>query len=98
MNKQEYLMNVLLSPIVSEKASTVADQHHQIAFKVLRSADKPMIKEAVELLFKVKVKAVRVCNVKGKSRRFRGTKGSLKDWKKAYVSLEDGYDIDFTGE
>lgn len=94
---QDKLMGVLLSPHVSEKSSHVADKHRQYVFKVLRSADKPSIKQAVELMFKVKVDAVRVCNMPGKVKRFGGTLGQRSDWKKAYVTLQSGYDINFTG-
>ena len=94
---QERLMKVLLAPHVSEKSARVADAHNQAVFKVARDATKPEIKIAVELLFKVKVKAVRVANVKGKRKRFRALQGRRADWKKAYVSLEPGQEIDFLG-
>mgnify|MGYP006305807455 CR=1 FL=1 len=96
MNK-ERLMKVLLSPVVSEKASLVADQSRQFAFKVLPDATKPEIGKAVELMFDVKVDQVRVARVKGKSKRFGAVRGRRSDWKKAYVRLQPGHDIDFGG-
>lgn len=92
---EERLLKILLAPHVSEKATRVAEQYNQIVFKVARDAAKPEIKDAVELLFKVKVKGVTVVNVKGKSKRFGAIQGRRSDWKKAYVSLEAGHEIDF---
>lgn len=94
---QENLMQVILSPRISEKSTRLADKYGQVVLKVASSADKPSIKAAVELLFKVKVKDVRVLNVKGKKRKFGRREGQTKRWKKAYVALQDGYDIDFSG-
>lgn len=94
---QERLMNILLSPHVSEKTTRLADSSNQVAFKILPNATKQEVKEAVELLFKVKVTGVQVLNVKGKKRRFAQTIGRRKDWKKAYVTLQEGDDIDFLG-
>jgi len=92
---EERLLKILLAPHVSEKATRVAEQHNQIVFKVARDAAKLEIKDAVELLFKVKVKGVTVVNVKGKRKRFGAIQGRRSDWKKAYVSLEAGHEIDF---
>jgi len=92
---EERLLKILLAPHVSEKATRVAEKHNQIVFKVARDAAKPEIKDAVELLFKVKVKGVTVVNVKGKPKRFGSIQGRRSDWKKAYVSLEAGHEIDF---
>ncbi|MCC6136791.1 MAG: 50S ribosomal protein L23 [Candidatus Contendobacter sp.] len=92
---EERLLKILLAPHVSEKATRVAERHNQIVFKVARDAAKPEIKDAVELLFKVKVKGVTVVNVKGKRKRFGAIQGRRSDWKKAYVSLETGHEIDF---
>lgn len=92
---QERLMQVLLSPIVSEKASLIADRSRQIAFKVARDASKGEIRQAVELLFDVKVDSVQVCRIKGKTKRFGATPGRRSDIKKAYVTLQEGHDIDF---
>ena len=93
---QERLMKVILSPHVSEKSTTVADQHKQFVFKVLKDANKLEVKHAIEMLFSVNVEAVRVTNVRGKTRRFGQMMGKRKSWKKAYVSLKAGQDINFT--
>jgi large subunit ribosomal protein L23 len=93
---QERLMKVILSPHVSEKSTAVADQHKQFVFKVLKDANKLEVKHAVEMLFKVNVEAVKVTNVRGKTRRFGQMMGKRKSWKKAYVSLKAGQDINFT--
>jgi large subunit ribosomal protein L23 len=98
MNPQQVnLMNVLIAPHVTEKSARVADQHKQYVFKVMRGATKAMIKRATELMFNVKVEQVRVMNVKGKTRRFGGRPGVRPDWKKAYVTLAEGHDINFMG-
>jgi large subunit ribosomal protein L23 len=96
MNK-ERLMKVLLSPIVSEKSALAADQANQFAFKVVSDASKPEIAQAVELMFDVKVDQVRTVNVKGKQKRFGAIMGQRNSWKKAYVRLQEGHDIDFAG-
>ena len=90
------IMNILLAPHVSEKSSLVADKSRQFVFRVLARATKPEIKTAVESLFKVDVSSVTVTNVKGKRKKFRQTLGRRQDWKKAYVSLKEGQDINFT--
>ncbi len=95
---QERLMKVLLVPHVSEKASTVADKHKQFVFKVMPDATKSDIKGAVELMFNVQVDQVRVMNCKGKAKRFSATNGKRPDYKKAYVALKPGFDIDFMGQ
>ena len=92
---EERLLKVLLAPHVSEKSNRLTDRYNQVAFKVTRDATKPEIKDAVELLFKVKVTGVTVLNVKGKRKRFGALAGRRSDWKKAYVSLEAGHEIDF---
>ena len=94
MNK-ERIFQVLLAPHVSEKASVVADAGNQVVFKVATTATKRDIKAAVEHLFEVKVTGVRVINVKGKTRRTKSGLGKCSDWKKAYVNLAAGQDIDF---
>jgi len=94
---QERLMNILLAPHVSEKTTTLADQNRQFVFKVAVDATKPEIAKAVELLFEVKVDGVQVSNVKGKVKRFGQRLGRRVNWKKAYVTLADGQDIDFLG-
>ncbi len=94
---QERLMTVLLGPHLSEKSSTVAEDHNQIVFKVRTDATKGQIKRAVEQLFDVEVEGVRVVNQKGKAKRFGQIRGRRSDWKKAYVRLAPGNDIDFLG-
>nr|WP_269465514.1 MULTISPECIES: 50S ribosomal protein L23 [Thauera] len=92
---QERLLQVLLAPQISEKATFVADKNEQVVFKVAADATKPEVKAAVEALFKVEVKSVQVLNVKGKSKRFGKTMGRRKDWKKAFVCLKPGQEINF---
>jgi large subunit ribosomal protein L23 len=92
------LAQVLLAPIVSEKATQVAEKHNQVLFKVMRDATKPEIKAAVELMFKVEVEAVNVVQVKGKTKRFGGRPGRRDHVKKAYVSLKAGQELNFSGE
>ena len=92
---QERLMQVLLAPVVSEKSTFVADKNEQVIFRVAQDATKPEIKAAVELLFKVQVKSVQVANVKGKEKRFGRFIGRRRHWKKAYVCLKPGQEINF---
>ncbi len=92
------LAQVLVSPIVSEKATSVAEKHNQVLFKVLRDATKPEIKAAVELLFKVEVDSVQVVNQKGKVKRFGRSIGRRDHVKKAYVSLKAGQELNLSGE
>ena len=92
---QERLMQVLLAPQISEKATYVADKNEQVVFKVASTATKPEVKAAVELLFKVQVKSVQIANVKGKVKRFGKMTGRRKDWKKAFVCLQPGQEINF---
>lgn len=97
LNNRKRLLQILLKPHLSEKSTVIAEQHRQFVFKVVPTANKQEIKKAVEMLFNVKVESVRVCNVKSKVRRFKQILGSRKGWKKAYVALHDGHDIDFVG-
>ena len=92
---QERLFQVLVGPHVSEKAAIVADNSNQYVFKVAVDATKAEIKTSVEQLFKVKVNAVRTLKVKGKVKRNRYGFSTKPTWKKAYVRLEQGQDIDF---
>jgi len=92
------LMQVLVAPVVSEKATMVAEKSNAVTFKVLRDATKPEIKAAVELLFKVEVKAVSVLNVKGKTKRFGRTVGRRDHARKAYVLLKEGQTLNLSGE
>ena len=94
---QERLLQVLLAPQISEKSTYVAEKYDQVIFKVARDATKPEVKAAVELLFKVEVEGVQISNVKGKVKRFGRFMGRRDHWKKAYVSLKAGQEIDFTG-
>ena len=89
------LYEVIRAPLVTEK-STLASEHNQVVFKVPLDASKPEIKAAVEDLFKVKVKAINTLRQKGKTKRFRGRPGKRSDIKKAYVTLEEGHNIDVT--
>lgn len=92
---QERIMKVLLAPHISEKGSMAAEKGNQVVFRVAKDASKPEIKAAVEQLFEVKVDSVRVLNNKGKTKRFGQRVGRRNDWKKAYVKLEAGQDINF---
>jgi large subunit ribosomal protein L23 len=98
---QGRLARVLIEPIISEKATNVAEKHRQVVFKVLRDATKPEIKAAVELMFKeqkVEVDAVRTINQRGKEKKFGRSIGRRDHIKKAYVSLKEGHDLNFSGE
>ncbi len=92
---QERLMTVLVAPIVSEKATMIAEKREQVAFRVLQDASKPEIKAAVELLFKVQVESVQVLNQKGKQKKFGRFNGRRRNVRKAYVSLAPGQEINF---
>ena len=94
MNQQR-LMQVLLALQVSEKATYVADKNEQVVFRVASDATKPEVKAAVELLFKVVVDSVQIANVKSKQKKFGRFMGSRKSWKKAYVCLKAGQEINF---
>ncbi len=95
MSSKERLMSILLSPVVSEKSAMAADASNQFVFRVATDATKPEIAQAVELMFDVKVEDVRTANVKGKQKRFGAMLGKRNSWKKAYVRLQEGHDIDF---
>jgi len=90
------LLQVLLAPVVSEKATFAGEKNEQVVFRVVKDATKAEIKAAVELLFKVQVEGVQVLNVKGKTKRFGRFSGQRKGWKKAYISLVPGQDIDLS--
>jgi large subunit ribosomal protein L23 len=92
---EERLLQVILAPVISEKSTMIADKREQVALRVAPSATKPEIKAAVELLFKVQVKDVQVANVKGKNKRFGRTFGRRANWKKAYVCLQPGQELNF---
>jgi large subunit ribosomal protein L23 len=93
--RELYLMQVILAPVISEKSTFVADKHNQVAFRVAHDATKPDIKAAVELMFKVQVESVTVSNVHGKGKRFGQLAGRRHNWKKAYVRLKAGQEINF---
>lgn len=97
VHAKERLMSVLLGPHLSEKATIAGDRDKQVVFRVRRDSTKAEIQKAVELLFDVKVEGVQVVSVKGKAKRFGRTPGRRQDWKKAYVSLAAGSDINFLG-
>jgi len=92
------LVQVLVAPIVSEKATMAAEKHNQVLFKVLRDATKPEIKAAVELMFKVVVDSVQTVQHKGKTKRFGKSTGRRDHVKKAYVCLAEGQELNFSGE
>ena len=92
------LMQVLVAPIVSEKATMVAEKSNAVTFKVLQDATKPEIKAAVELMFKVEVKGVSVVNIKGKTKRFGKSIGRRDNIRKAYVRLMEGQELNLSGE
>jgi large subunit ribosomal protein L23 len=93
--KQIELMSILQSPVISEKSTLAAEKENQVVFRVSNYSTKQQVKRAIELLFKVEVETVRILNVKGKNKRFGKHNGSRSDWKKAYVKLKPGFDIDF---
>jgi large subunit ribosomal protein L23 len=97
MNDHKYrLATILEAPVISEKSTIAAEKEKRFVFKVQKQATKKHIKSAVELMFNVEVDSVHVLNVKGKQKRFGRTLGKRSDWKKAYVKLKPGHDIDFS--
>lgn len=102
-NNNERLLQVILAPVVSEKSTFIGEKNNQYTFHVVSDATKPEIKAAVELLFskqdaKIEVESVQVANVKGKHKRFGRFMGRRNNWKKAYVRLKAGQEIQFAGE
>lgn len=95
--KQERLMKIILSPHMSEKATIAMEKRGEYVFQVASNSHKHEVKQAVELMFKAKVSAVRIVNVKSKPKRFGKIEGRSKAWKKAYVTLQPGQQIDFVG-
>jgi large subunit ribosomal protein L23 len=93
---EERLLNILLAPQISEKATFVAEKNEQVIFRVASDATKPEVKAAVEKLFNVTVDSVQISNVKGKQKRFGRNIGRRSDWKKAYVNLAAGQEINFS--
>ena len=98
LHAESRLAQILVAPIVSEKATMAAEKHNQVLFKVLRDATKPEIKAAVELMFKVSVDSVQTVQHKGKAKRFGKSTGRRDHVKKAYVCLAEGQELNFSGE
>jgi large subunit ribosomal protein L23 len=103
VSQQQRLMQVILAPVISEKSTYVADKHNQIVFRVAQDATKHEIKAAVEFMFsskdkKLEVESVKIVNVRGKEKRFGQTIGRRNHWKKAYVSLKAGQEINFADQ
>jgi len=101
-NREERLMQILLAPLVSEKSTLVADRNNQVVFEVVKDATKPEIKAAVELMFstkdrKIEVLSVQTARYEGKEKRFGRFVGRRSGWKKAYVRLKEGQEINFVG-
>ena len=94
----ERLMTVLLAPVISEKATFIADKHSQVIFRVAPDATKPEVKAAVELMWKVEVDTVQISIVKGKEKRFGRSMGRRDNVRKAYVTLQPGQELNFSGE
>lgn len=94
---EERMYQVVRRPHISEKTVGIAESKRQITFEVLKTASKPEVKEAIEALFKVEVAEVKTMVVKGKAKRASRFMGRRNDWKKAYVTLKEGHDIDFIG-
>lgn len=96
--KNSQTLNAILAPQITEKATFIADKYNQVAFKVRKNATKDQVKQAIELMFKVEVTAVNLLNMKGKIKRRGNNYGKRADWKKAYVSLKPGQEINFVGD
>jgi len=96
--KNSQTLNAILAPQITEKATFIADKYNQVAFKVRKNATKDQVKQAIELMFKVEVTAVNLLNMKGKTKRRGNNYGKRADWKKAYVSLKPGHEINFVGD
>lgn len=97
MNNEKLIGRVLLCPHVTNKSHEITENSPYVVFKVVRDANKKEIKKAVEMLFEVSVRDVKTVKVKGKTRRFSRIKGKTKDWKKAYIRLQEGHNINFVG-
>jgi large subunit ribosomal protein L23 len=94
--KQSDLMGLIEAPVISEKSTLSAEKERRLVFRIKRNATKLQVKRAIEALFNVEVDSVHVLNVKGKTKRFGRFTGTRSDWKKAYVRLKPGFDINFT--
>ncbi|WP_417763614.1 50S ribosomal protein L23 [Shewanella sp.] len=97
MIREERLLKVILAPHISEKSTVVAEKANTVVFRVALDSTKAEIKAAVEKLFEVEVEGVRTLVTKGKTKRHGARQGRRSDWKKAYVTLAEGADIDFVG-
>jgi len=95
---QERLLKIILAPVISEKSTRIADKLNQVAFRVIPDATKQEVGAAVASLFNVEVTGVQIMNVKGKVKRSGRRVGRRDNWKKAYVTLKPGQDIDFAGQ
>ena len=95
--RHDQIRSVIISPHISEKTTDLSEKNQQITFKVRFDSNKTQIKKAVEKLFDVKVSSVKTLSVKGKKKRTGIRKGKTKSWKKAYITLAEGQDIDFMG-
>ena len=95
--RQDQIRSVIISPHISEKTTGLSEKNQQITFKVRLDSNKTQIKKAVEKLFDVKVSSVKTLSVKGKKKRSGMRTGKIKSWKKAYITLAEGQDIDFMG-
>ena len=96
MSVEFNLSNVIKAPVISEKGTIAAEKENRFVFKVANRATKLQVKRSVELMFNVEVEKVQLLNVKGKTKRFGRYMGKRSDWKKAYVKLKEGHDIDFS--
>ncbi|BCG65639.1 MAG: large subunit ribosomal protein L23 [Methyloprofundus sp.] len=96
MSVEFNLSNVIKAPVISEKSTVAAETDNRFVFKVANQATKLQVKKSVELMFNVEVEKVQLLNVKGKTKRFGRFMGKRSDWKKAYVKLKEGHDIDFS--
>lgn len=94
---EERLMQVIIAPVVTEKSSLATEKSNQHVFKVASFSTKKDVKQAVESLFKVEVQKVTLLNVKGKVKMFRQKAGKRKNWKKAYVTLKEGSELNYEG-
>lgn len=92
MNEKR-MYEVILGPLTTEKSVRVADKHRQLVFKVARDASKDLVKQAIQKLFSVKVESIQTVKLKGKKKQFKQRSGRRSDWKKAYISLAEGHDI-----
>ncbi|ALS31545.1 MULTISPECIES: 50S ribosomal protein L23 [Pseudoalteromonas] len=97
MIREERLLKVIVAPHISEKSTIAAEENNTIVFKVAKDSTKAEVKAAVEKLFEVEVTGVRTLNVKGKTKRTGARFGRRNDWKKAYVTLKEGSELDFVG-